>query len=331
MEPDRALMWLAWIGAAAGPPAAWWAWTSMGPARAGRRIAGLVAFAAAYGLGVWAFLIEPETLVVRHVTVESPTWRGPPVRLGVMSDLHVGGPHMPAARVARIVAQMNREAPDIVLLLGDYVGGASVTVEASQEPGQPDSAPGLARPHRQEIERGIAALAGLRSRFGTLAILGNHDWWYGGREIERRLWAAKAPVMENYAQRIGRPEGAFWVAGLADYASPRSRPSVTEALAAVPPREPVIVLTHWPDAWPMVPRAAALTLAGHSHCGQVNLPVLGRPITPSPGAARWPCGRYDEDGRILYVTGGLGVSILPVRFRAPPEIVIVSLRGPPQN
>ena len=80
-------------------------------------------------------------------------------------------------------------------------------------------------------------------------------------------------------------------------------------------------------AEPSVPASVALTLAGHSHCGQVNLPVVGRLVHASRGSKRWPCGSYDEAGRKLYVTGGVGVSILPVRFRARPEIAVVTLRA----
>lgn len=308
----EALMFLAWAGALSGPALAVRIWRRTGPGRPWLRIGGLALFVTAYGLGAWAFLIEPETLVVRHAAIESPAWRGPPIRIGVLSDTHVGAPHVSAARVVRVAARLTREDPDIVILAGDYVGG---------------HAPASARSSRAraEIADGIAALRGAEARFGRLAVLGNHDWWYDGRAVERLLWKAGIPVLENYAQRIDRPEGAFWVAGLADYASSRAQPSAADALAAVPPGEPVVVVTHWPDAFPQVPSRVALTIAAHSHCGQVNLPFVGRLVTPSPGAARWPCGRYDEGGRILYVTGGLGVSILPVRFRAPPEIVIVTL------
>ncbi|MBW8816260.1 MAG: metallophosphoesterase [Caulobacterales bacterium] len=316
MDIAHALMAAAWAGAVLGPVVAWWAWSRLGPQRPRVRLTGLVLFASLYVLGVWAFLIEPETLVVRHVRIESPAWRGPPLRIGVLSDTHVGAPHMSARRLGQVVARLTQEDPDLVVFLGDYVGGR-------------ERAGARSAAERQEIADGIAALSGARARLGRYAILGNHDWWYDGKGVETALWKAGAPVLDNYAQRIARPEGAFWVAGLADYASPRSQPSAAQALAAVPAAEPVILLSHWPDAWPQVPARVALTLAGHSHCGQVNLPILGRLIAASPGAGRWPCGRYDEAGRILYVTGGLGVSILPVRFRAPPEIVIVSLRGRP--
>jgi predicted MPP superfamily phosphohydrolase len=306
------LMLLAWAGAIVGPFAAWWLWRRRG--WAARVASGLLVLG--WVLGVWAFLVEPETLVVRHVTVASPAWRGPPLRIGVLSDTHVGAPHVTPERVGRVVAQLNRERPDIIVFLGDYAGG--------HEP-----AAVRAQPDRSVILRGVAALAGAQAPQGRFAVLGNHDWWFDGPAVRAALQRIGVPVLENSAVRIARPGGAYWIAGLADLESRRARPSAEQALAGVPAGEPVILLTHWPDPFPSVPPRVALTLAGHTHCGQVNLPLLGRLVHASHGSARWPCGRYDDGGRQLYVTGGLGTSILPVRFRAPPEIVIVTLTGRP--
>jgi uncharacterized protein len=310
-----ALLMLAWIGALLGPPFALAAWLRL---RGRRRLgaAFLVVFALFYALGVWAFLIEPNSLVVRHVTVASDTWRGPPLRIGVLSDTHVGAPHVTPERVRRVVARLNRERPDLIVLLGDYAGG--------HEPASVRAAPA-----RSAILQGAAALGEARAPLGRVAILGNHDWWYDGPALEAQLRRAGVPVLENQAIRVGRRAAPFWIGGLADLDSQRVRPSVAATLAAVPADEPVILLTHWPDPFPDVPPRVALTLAGHSHCGQVNLPLFGRLLHASRGSARWPCGLYDEGGRKLFVTGGLGVSILPVRFRAPPEIAIVTLREAP--
>lgn len=302
-------MVIAWAGTLAGPFMAWWLWRRPG---LGARVL-LVLLAIAYGLGVWTFLIEPKLLVVRHVTVVSPAWTAPPTRIAVLSDTHVGDPHVSARRIERVAARINRERPDLVVFVGDYVGGH-------------DPAGARTGEARSEIARGIAALGKAGTASGRVAVLGNHDWWYDGPRVEADLRRAGVPVLENGAVRL--PGGA-WVAGVADLHSERAAPSVPEALAAVPAGAPVILLSHWPDVFAKVPDRVALTIAGHSHCGQVNFPIVGRPLTPSPGSARWPCGLYDEGGRKLLVTGGLGTSILPVRFRAPPEIVIVTLRGRP--
>jgi predicted MPP superfamily phosphohydrolase len=93
----------------------------------------------------------------------------------------------------------------------------------------------------------------------------------------------------------------------------------------VPAEAPVVVITHNPDLFPGVPARVLLTLAGHTHGGQVDLPLLGRLIVPSRCGARYAIGHVREDGRDLFVTPGLGTSILPVRFRVPPEISLLTV------
>lgn len=310
MLPDAATAWV-WIGAALGPLLAW-------PlARRLPHIAAAVALglgAVGYGLFVWGFLIEPELLAVRRVTIVSPTWTGPDIRIGVVSDTHVGAPHVTVGRISRTMARLSAERPDLAVFLGDYAGGHEPAADRTER-------------QRAAIQQGARALAQVRAPLGKVAVLGNHDWWYDAPALEAGMRRAGIQVLENGAVRIERPSGGFWVAGVADPHSTRARPSVADALAGVPPDAPVILLTHPPDAFASVPARVALTLAGHTHCGQVNLPVLGRPVLPSPGSVRWPCGLYADGGRQMYVTGGVGVSVLPVRFRARPEIVIVTLRG----
>lgn len=307
------LMILAWTGAILGPVGAW---LFARRRRSVLEIGGFTLFAVAYVLGVWAFLVEPELLAVRRVSIHSAAWTAPPLRIGVLSDTHVGAPHVSARRVGKLAARLAREQPDLVVLVGDYVGGHRPI--SARKPGE-----------IKEIAQGLAALKAARGPLGQVAVLGNHDWWYDGPVVETGLRRAGIVVLENQAVRIATTNSAFWVAGLADEASGRAAPSAALALRSVAEDEPVILLTHRPDPFPDVPARVALTVAAHSHCGQVNLPWIGRPIVPSPGSRRWPCGLYDEGGRKLYVTGGIGTSILPVRFRAPPEIVIVTLSGRP--
>lgn len=313
--PDVVLV-VAWIGALVGPLLCFLLVRRLLRSRRiflGWSVAAVVAIG--WGLGVWAFLVEPATLTVRHVTVESATWRGPPLRIGIISDTHVAAPHTDVARIERLVARMNAERPDVVVLLGDYAGG--------HEPASVRAAP-----EASEILRGVEAFRGLSSPLGTHAVLGNHDSWFDDAAIAAALGRADVTVLDNRAARVERANGAFWLAGLADMHSPREGPRVGATLGEVADAAPVIVLTHWPDPFREVPQGVALTLAGHTHCGQVNLPVLGRLVHASEASERWPCGLYDEGGRKLFVTGGVGVSILPVRFRAPPEIVVLTLRAP---
>ncbi len=317
MAGPEAILTLAKVAAVVGPILvgliAWSLWK-----RGGRRR--VVVFASvtaiAWGLGVWAFLIEPSQLTVHEITIESSQWSGPPLRIGVISDTHVAAPHTDVARIDRVVAAMNAEAPDIILLLGDYAGG--------HEPANV-----RARAEQSEVLSGVLAFRSLRAPLGVVGVLGNHDSWYDEAAIANAMRAADIEVVENRAVRIDRPGGPFWVAGIADLESKRIQPSVTEALSSVPATAPVIAITHWPDPFADIPGRVALTLAGHTHCGQVNLPFFGRRVHASRASEKWGCGLYEVGGRKLFVTSGVGVSILPVRFRAPPEIAIVTLRAVP--
>lgn len=274
----------------------------------------------AWFLGIWAFLWEPQQLVIRRVEATSAAWSGAALKIGVISDTHTDGAHMGVGRLNDVIDRMNAEQPDIVVLLGDFVSGHELMANRSAD-------------NRKAIAEGLAAFSRLRAPLGVHAVLGNHDWWYDGPTVEAQLKLAGVNVMENGRVRISREGGVFWIAGLADYHSERSQPSYSLALgpqpdaAAVPAGEPVIVMSHWPDAFAVAPDRVALTLAGHSHCGQVNLPFVGRPVAVSDGARRWPCGLYEDRGRRLYVTGGVGTSVMPVRFGQPPEIAVVTLRA----
>jgi uncharacterized protein len=118
--------------------------------------------------------------------------------------------------------------------------------------------------------------------------------------------------------------GSVWIAGVSDLMT--GMPDAAAAVAAARDDDaPVILMTHNPDIFPSVPDRVALTLAGHTHGGQVKLPLLGTPVVPSRFGSRFAAGHIVEGGRHLYVATGLGTSILPVRFRVPPTITILTL------
>jgi len=130
-------------------------------------------------------------------------------------------------------------------------------------------------------------------------------------------------VLENDALAIEAPGGRFHVAGLADLRN--RRPDVGAALARVPPGEPVLMLAHDPDLFPLVPERVALTVAGHTHGGQVALPYVRRPFIPSYFGERFARGHVVEHGRHLVVGAGLGTSGAPIRLLAPPELLVLEL------
>jgi predicted MPP superfamily phosphohydrolase len=273
-------------------------------------IAGAVAGALAAALAWRALWQEPRTERIRELELRLPRW--PPeldgLRVALISDLHTGAPHVDERRIERLVAAVNERAPDVVVLLGDFVdpkvrGGTTVAPEAVAE-----------------------RLRALRAPLGVIAVLGNHDWRHDGERIAGALRAAGIRVLENDVVDLGR----LHAAGVADA---RTRDAdVAGTVGAVPDGAPVLLLSHDPDLFPQVPERAALTVSGHTHGGQVAVPLLRRRVIPSRFGERYARGHIVEDGRHLYVTAGFGTSGWPVRLLAPPEVVVLALRpeaGPP--
>ena len=261
--------------------------------------------AAAAALAAWALLVEPRRVVVRRVTLDLPRWpaRWDGFRIVLLSDLHAGVPPVGVARVERVVALAQRERPDLVALLGDYVDAGTQIGQAL-------------------VPEAVAARLGrLRAPLGAVAVLGNHDWGTHGKRIIDALRDAGIRVLENDAVAVGDD---LWVAGLAD---PYHRDvDIDAALAPVPVDATLLLLSHDPDLFPHVPGRVALTLSGHTHGGQVALPKLRAAWTPSRFGDRYAGGHVVEGGRHLFVGRGIGTSRLPVRLGAPPEIVVLTLR-----
>jgi predicted MPP superfamily phosphohydrolase len=270
-------------------------------------VAGAAALAA--GVATWGAWIEPRRLVVRDVELHLPHWpsRLDGLRAGVLSDLHAGVPHVGFAAVARAVDALNDAAPDVHWLLGDHLDASQVW-------------------RRRVVPEFLAeALARLEAPLGTISVIGNHDWRESGDRMWRALAQAGITVLEDRAVHLAPRD--FWVAGLADMRF--RRPSVARALQDVPADAPVVVLSHDPDMFTEVPDRVALTLAGHTHGGQVAIPIVRRPLMPSRYGERYARGHIVEHGRHLLVTSGIGTSGIPVRLLAPPEVLVVTLRSAP--
>ena len=117
----------------------------------------------------------------------------------------------------------------------------------------------------------------------------------------------------------------MYLAGFADLWTRSPKPDDT--MASVPEGEPVIGLTHNGDIFPRVPQRVQLLLAGHTHGGQVRLPLIGTVISSSRLGERYERGHVFENGHHLFVTTGIATSILAVRFGVPPEIVLLTLQA----
>lgn len=257
-------------------------------------------------LALDAFWWEPSSLAVVHHQIRLE--RGAALNglhIAVIADLHAGAPYIDAAKVAKIVRLTNAEHPDLILLAGDY--GVNRVVGR----------------HEIAIEKIVALLKPLQARLGVYALIGNHDNWNGAPRIIEALEGAGIPVLENRAVTVHDGRRTFTLAGIGDAYTKHARPD--EALAGIPHDATVLCVTHSPDVFPNLPDTCALTIAGHTHGGQVAFPLVGRLIVPSRYGQQYAAGLIVENGRTLFVTTGIGTSILPVRFRVRPEITILDL------
>ena len=272
--------------------------------------------AASFGAtAAYAGAIEPLSLVV---TRYAPTPRGWPaghnLTITVIADLHAGGPDMTLDHVRRVVDTANLLRSDLIVLLGDFKAWYRFKTEPVADPDW------------------AAELARLQAPLGTWAILGNHDWWHDLAGVRGALADVRIPVLENDAVLIGPPGQRFWLAGIGDQLAHIIGPGVFRGvddlpgtLARIQTDDPVVLLVHEPDIFPKVPARVALTLAGHTHGGQIRVPFIWPHLVPSQYGARFAYGHVIEDDRHLIVSGGLGTSIIPARLGVPPEIVHVTL------
>jgi predicted MPP superfamily phosphohydrolase len=260
---------------------------------------------AALILGLWGFWLEPASLVVKQDRVSLCGKMKKPLRIAILTDLHVGSAFNRIEKLRRVVDRTNDAHPDIICILGDLVI-SRVIAGRFVEP-----------------EAIAAELQRLRAPAGVFAVLGNHDGWFDHDRVRAALEHVNVHVVEERADRVDTPAGPIWMAGVSDIWT--GSPDIRTALTGVNDDAPVILLTHNPDVFPRVPDRVAITLAGHTHGGQVRFPIVGRPVVPSRFGQRYAAGHIVEGGRHLFVATGLGTSILPVRFRVPPAISVLTL------
>jgi predicted MPP superfamily phosphohydrolase len=232
----------------------------------------------------------------------------------VIADLHSGGPNIGLARVKQVIDAGNALASDLIVVLGDFFATHAFVTERV-----PDAA-------------WAGELARLNAPLGVYCILGNHDWWYGIDGVREALTEVRLPVMENDAVLLGDKDRRFWLVGLGDQLAYFLGPSdfrgvddLAGTLAQVTSEDPVVLLAHEPDIFTRVPERVLLTIAGHTHGGQIRLPLVPPVWAPSQYGARFAYGHIIERGRHMIVSGGLGCSKVPLRLGVPPEIVRIEL------
>lgn len=251
--------------------------------------------------GLYAFFIEPNRLNI--TTYEYNTNKiNDDIKIAFLSDFHTGSPFNNLKRLEYIIDKTNALNPDIILLGGDYVVYDVVLGKHIQ------------------IEDILKILQKLKAPLGVYAVLGNHDYWeYDFKTLKQSFEDNNISLLINENIEFKN----FNLIGIDDACTYHH--NIEKSFVAINENKLDIILTHSPEAFPEV-NAQSVMLAGHVHGGQIKLPIIGVLSTATRLGKEYVSGRYDKNNKTLFLSKGLGTSILPLRFMATPEIIILTLK-----
>ncbi len=240
--------------------------------------------------------VNPQSVVLPHL---APEFAG--YRIAHFSDIHMDD-WMTAARLAHIVETIDAQQPDLITFTGDLV----------------------TRHIDRYASNLVATLSQLTAPDGVVAVLGNHDHWTDATLARRILHAAGIQVLDNAVHTVRRGTAALHVGGVDDYWQQQARLDVV--LQNLPAEGAAILLAHEPDFADVTAASGRfdLQLSGHTHGGQVCLPVMGPIVLPRYGR-KYPLGRYQVGQMIQYTNRGVGMVQPQVRINCRPEITLFTL------
>lgn len=243
--------------------------------------------------------IEPKQLQTRTYETAIGVGKGRQLSIAVVSDLHLGI-YKHRDWTEKVVKAINALRPDLVVLAGDNASNV-----AGLEAFEP--------------------LKDIQSRFGTYAVLGNWDYSTGAVDVRKRIESYNVEVLTNESVAIPVPGADIRLIGLDDYRD--GKPDWSTAMAQVPPSSLKIVVVHNPDFAPQAEiRNVDLLIAGHTHCGQIRLPVLGPvPKMPISIGRRFDCGVFNFGPTRLFITPGVGESGTRARLFDQPEVSLLKV------
>jgi predicted MPP superfamily phosphohydrolase len=258
-------------------------------------------FALAIGVGS---VIQRPRIAQHEITITDLPAALDGYRIGQISDVHCGS-YTPPARVERWVRRLNALDLDLMTVTGDLItSGASYVAPVAR------------------------ALGALRARDGVFACMGNHDYFTDGELLVAELERHGITVLRNRGVLVARERASLFVAGVDDTWTRRH--DVPLALAERPPGTATVLLAHDPNLFQhAVAEGVDLTLAGHTHGGQLAVPGFSRRLTLARMITEFTAGLYRRERSWLYVNRGAGTTGPPVRFGAAAELAVLVLRRSP--
>lgn len=273
----------------------------------------------------YAYFIEPRRFVIVEETLTVPNW-SPNLngfRVVAIADIHTGSNYAPPERLRYVVEQANAQNADLIVLLGDYVSETKWNRDARNKTDGSDGT---------ELKIPVAEIAenlrGFKAKYGVYAIIGNHDWYHNEEKIHAAFESVGINVLNNEVAEIDVNEEKINVWGIEDLWKNRVVPT-ENSFDKIEVKRNILALTHNPDSLLTAPMGFSLMLSGHTHGGQLNWPIFGpKAVFNDP---RFMDGLAVVNGKHVYVTSGVGTSVIPFRFRVPPEIAVLTLNSAPNR
>lgn len=240
------------------------------------------------------------------------------MKIGLLTDLHSSS--IVSGKIIRTAGRLlMAENPDLIVMTGDYISGSTRFLSGSIGEFTPE-----------HLLKCVDALAHLKAPLGIYGVLGNHDFWSGPASVRA--------ICESFTRRIGvawlrnrgvelhKGGGSFHLLGVDDYWEESC--SLTEACRGLDGDSVRILLSHNPDINDDIARSREridLVLSGHTHGGQVVIPVLGQPVMPSKFGQKYRAGLVRDGDRQTYISRGVGCLLAPIRLNCPPEVTVLTL------